>query len=75
MARPYPGAVLNDMFEKIKNFFIESRHELMQVQWPTRTETIYLTGMVILISLILAAFLGGFDYALAELLKIFVINA
>lgn len=62
------------MFGKIKNFFIESRHELMQVQWPTRTETAYLTGVVIVISLILAAFLGGLDYLLSYLLRIFVIN-
>jgi len=63
------------MFGKIKNFFIESRHELMQVQWPTRSEATYLTVMVIAISIILAAFLGGLDYLLAYLLRIFVINA
>lgn len=62
------------MFGKIKNFFIESRHELMQVQWPTRSEAIYLTAMVIAISIILAAFLGGLDYLLSYLLKVFVIN-
>jgi preprotein translocase subunit SecE len=63
------------MFGKIKNFFIESRHELMQVQWPTRREAIYLTTMVIVISIVLAAFLGGLDYLLSYLLKVFVINA
>lgn len=60
------------MFGKAKNFLVESRHELGQVQWPTRRETIFLTGVVILISLILAAFLGGLDYILSYLLKVFV---
>jgi len=63
------------MFGKIINFFTESRHELKQVQWPTRKETVYLTAMVILISIILAAFLGGLDYGFAYLLRVFIINA
>ena len=63
------------MFGKIKNFFIESRHELMQVQWPTRSETVYLTIMVMVLSIIVAAFLGGLDYLFSYLLRIFVINA
>lgn len=62
------------MLTKIKNFFVESRQELKQVQWPTRRETIYLTGVVLAISLILAAFLGGLDYFLAYLLRVFVLK-
>jgi preprotein translocase subunit SecE len=63
------------MFAKILNFFTESRHELKQVQWPTRREAVYLTSMVIVISIVLAAFLGGLDYFFAYLLRVFVINA
>ena len=36
--------------------------ELRKVTWPTREETIKLTGVVILISLIVAGFIGGLDY-------------
>jgi len=60
------------MFGKIKNFFIESRLELRQVQWPTRTETAYLTGIVLAISLLLAAFLGGVDYLLSYGLRLLI---
>lgn len=63
------------MLAKFKNFFIESRQELKQVQWPTRREAVYLTWIVIAISLILAAFLGGLDYLFSYVLQAFVINA
>jgi preprotein translocase subunit SecE len=62
------------MLSKVKNFFIESRHELKQVQWPTRREAVYLTMVVVAISLVLAAFLGGLDYLFSYLLRIFVLN-
>jgi preprotein translocase SecE subunit len=62
------------MLTKIKNFFIESRHELAQVQWPTRREAVYLTAVVIAISLVMAAFLGGLDYFFSYILRTFVIR-
>jgi len=62
------------MFDKIKNFFIESRQELKQVQWPGRTEAMYLTAVVIGIALTLSVFLGGLDYFFSYLLKTFVIK-
>ena len=57
------------MFAKLRNFFVESRQELRQVQWPRRQEAVYLTLVVIIASAILAAFLGGLDYLFAYLLR------
>jgi preprotein translocase subunit SecE len=48
-------------------FIREVQQELKKVTWPTRAETIKLTGVVIVISLIVAFFIGGLD---AGLLKI-----
>jgi preprotein translocase subunit SecE len=48
-------------------FIKEVTVELKKVTWPTREETIKLTGMVILISIGVALFIGGLD---AGLLKI-----
>jgi len=62
------------MFDKIKNFFAESRQELRHVNWPTRAEAIRLTAVVIGISLGLAVFLGAFDYLFTYLLKTFVLH-
>lgn len=38
--------------------------ELKQVQWPTKQETIRLTTMVIVISLIIGAYIGIIDFLL-----------
>jgi preprotein translocase SecE subunit len=44
--------------------------ELKQVQWPTKQETIRLTTIVIVISLIIGAYIGIIDFLLAQGLKI-----
>ena len=53
----------------MRNFFTESRDELRKVQWPTRKEAIRYTVVVVIASLIIAAFLGGFDYLFSWLLQ------
>ncbi len=49
--------------ERIKLFLQESRKEFNRVNWPTAGETVRLTGIVVVMSLITAAFLGFFDLA------------
>ena len=48
-------------------FIKEVQTELKKVTWPTRAETIKLTGMVIVISLAVALFIGGMDTGLLKL--------
>ena len=43
-------------------FFIEVKNELAKVVWPTRNETVKYTFTVIIFSIVIAAFLGAFDY-------------
>lgn len=62
------------MFTKIKKFFDESRTEIRHVNWPTREEAIRLTSVVIVLSLILAAFLGLSDYGFTNLVKYLIFN-
>ena len=50
------------MWQKIKNFFEESRQEFKHVNWPTRKEAIKLTAVVIFLSVGIALFLGAFDF-------------
>lgn len=42
-------------------FFNEVIAELRKVTWPTREETMKLTAVVIVISVIVGAFIGGLD--------------
>lgn len=56
---------MNRIFEFLKDV----RIELKKVSWPTREETIRLTGIVILTSVALAAFLGLLDFGFLTLLN------
>lgn len=51
-------------------FFSDVREELKKVTWPTRQETIRLTLVVVVISLIIAAYVGIIDILLAKALEV-----
>ena len=62
------------MFGKLKKFLAEARQEFRHVNWPTRNEAMRLTGVVILISLLIAVFLGFFDYIFSYILRVFILK-
>ncbi len=43
--------------------------ELKKVTWPTKKEAMYLTGLVLLVSVVMGLLLGGLDYVLAWLVN------
>ncbi len=47
---------------KITEYFKDTKAELKHVNWPTRSQTFYYTLIVILLSVIVAYFLGFFDF-------------
>ncbi len=47
----------------------ETIAELKLVRWPTRKETLNLTVIVIAISVLVGAYVGGLDFVFANLLK------
>lgn len=63
------------MFARLKSFFEETRQELRHVNWPTRQEAARLTAFVVILSLVLAVFLGAFDYLFTFILKKFILKA
>lgn len=52
------------------NFASDVASELRKVTWPTRKETIRLTAIVIVISLIIGAYIGIIDILLAKALEV-----
>ena len=54
------------------NFLREVRDELKKVVWPSKTEVIRLTTVVILISLFVGLFLGGADFLLTKLFEVII---
>jgi preprotein translocase subunit SecE len=59
---------------KITTFIKEARVEMRKVNWPTRTETVKYTSLVVGLSLAVALFLGSLDYLFEYILKTFVIK-
>lgn len=54
----------------ITNFLSEIRMELAKVTWPTRNETIKLTLIVIAVSAIIGAYVGGLDFLYTKILSL-----
>jgi len=64
------------MLDKIKNkfkniipFLKEVRLEVKKINWPSRKETLRYTFIVVAVSALAAAFLGGLDYVFSQLVN------
>jgi len=55
-----------------RGFLYESRFELRKVVWPTRQEATRMTWVVILVVVIIALLLAGFDQVIQWLVKLFL---
>ncbi len=55
--------------QKPKSLVTGLREELKQVTWPTKAETMQLSMTVVIISLIVAGFVGIIDFSLAKMLE------
>lgn len=53
-------------------FLKEVYEELLKVTWPTQQELTRLTVLVIVVSVIVGAFVGGVDLALVKLTELLV---
>jgi preprotein translocase subunit SecE len=51
------------------NYFKEVRAEMKHVSWPSRSQTIVYTAVVIGVSLAVAIYLGLLDYVLTFILQ------
>ena len=68
------GLFLNHTYmTSIPQHIKETRAELKHVSWPTRRQAVLYTAAVVAISLITAAYLGGFDWLYGQLLEIIVL--
>lgn len=56
----------------IVRFFSDFIAEMKKVTWLSRREIAYLTGLVLLVSIIAAIVLGLFDWGFSELMNLFI---
>ncbi|MDD5566261.1 MAG: preprotein translocase subunit SecE [Candidatus Omnitrophica bacterium] len=59
-----------NLFKKTTQFFQEVRQELHKVSWPSRSELIGSTYVVIVITGIMALYIGVIDIFLSKLLSV-----
>jgi preprotein translocase subunit SecE len=60
------------LFRGIQQFFQEVKGEFARVSWPTREATLTSTGVVVFVTLVVAAYLGLVDLGLARALKLVI---
>ncbi len=57
---------------RVTDYIRDTRGELKHVSWPTRTQALLFTVLVIVLSLLVAAYMGGLDYLFSQALEIIV---
>lgn len=57
---------------RLGNYFRDTAAEMKHVSWPTQTQAIVYTALVIAVSGLVALFLGAFDYVFTTLLNFIV---
>ncbi|MEK7121051.1 MAG: preprotein translocase subunit SecE [Patescibacteria group bacterium] len=55
------------------DFLRDTRGELKHVNWPTKRQSFWFTFSVIVISIIIAVFLGFFDFIFSTILDQYII--
>jgi len=67
------GAFLRRLFfnsmSRITEYLKDTKTELKHVIWPNRSQTFYYTIIVIILSVLVAYYLGVFDYVFSWLLR------
>ncbi len=61
--------------QRLINYLKESRAELAKVDWPSRAQAIRLTLVVVVFSVVIAAFIGGVDYFFSNLMQKLILKS
>lgn len=54
------------------DYIKDTRGEMRHVSWPTRSQTLVFTALVIVLSVATAIYLGAFDYLFSRALEFFI---
>ena len=54
---------------KIKEYLEETKTELKHVIWPSKNQTLYYTLAVVVLSVVIAYYLGIFDFIFSQILQ------
>lgn len=54
---------------RLGNYFRDTAAEMKHVSWPTQTQALVYTALVVVICAVVAVFLGAFDYVFTTILN------
>jgi preprotein translocase SecE subunit len=60
------------MLQAIKKYLLEVKTELGKTTWPDKKTTKNLSILVVVVSLLLAIYIGFFDFILQKLIALFI---
>ncbi len=60
---------MGETLQRIRDFFREVALEFKRVTWPTRSEVVNSTAVVIVVTVVLAFFLGAGDVGLTKIVE------
>ena len=62
-----------NIVQKTRDYTSEVAEEMKKVTWLTRRETVYLTGLVLAVALVMGVILGLIDWGFSEIVdRVFV---
>ena len=61
--------------DNLTKYFRDTAAELKQVSWPTQHQAMLYTALVIGISIVVALFVGAFDYGFSEVISLIINNS
>jgi len=64
---------ITELPKKMVTFLKEVRLETKKVNWPSRKETIKYTLIIVGVSLVVGAFLGGLDFIFTTIINKFIL--
>lgn len=62
------------IIQKVKSFFKEVFVEMKRVSWLSQKDVLRYTGIVLGITIVVAAFLGGLDYIFTSIIKVLILK-
>ena len=60
--------------QKVKSFFKEVFVEMKRVSWLSQKDVLKYTGIVLVITIVVAVFLGGLDYIFTSIIKVLILR-
>jgi len=67
-----PTLVLPDFGKNPLAYFQEAKAELKKVIWPTKQDVVRMTILIVVVSVLVGAFVGGLDFGFTNLFRLII---